>query len=184
MYEIELKFPVADFDPLRARLADLGAKAGSPLAQRDVYFRHPSRDFAQTNEAFRMRVSGDDLRMTYKGPVVDTRAKVRREIELPVGRSAADAGALESLLTLLGFSPVRAVEKTRVPYALEWEGRELEVTLDTVAGLGTYLEVEGLAEEPQRDAVRDSILRLAERLELANPERKSYLRLLLEQEGA
>src|SRR3990172_1539942 len=183
MYEIELKFPLPDPGPVRARLAELGARAEPAVRQRDVYFRHPSRDFAQTNEAFRMRTTGDEVRITYKGPVIDTQVKVRREIELPVGHSVRDAAALEELLTLLGFTPVRPVEKTRVPHKVEWEGRTLEVTLDTVAELGSYLEIEGIAPEKERNAVRDSVLRLADRLGLANPERKSYLRLLLEKDG-
>lgn len=180
MYEVELKFQLADAPAIQRQLAELGAQAGRAVKQRDVYFRHPSRDFTQTGEAFRMRVTGDETRITYKGPVIDTQAKVRQEIELPVGRNATDAATLEIVLILLGFTPVRPVEKTRVPHHLEWEGRTLEITLDTVAELGTFLEIEGMAEEPDREAVRDSILRLASQMGLANPERKSYLRLLLE----
>ncbi|MGE3315786.1 MAG: class IV adenylate cyclase, partial [Planctomycetaceae bacterium] len=148
-----------------------------------VYFRHPSRDFAQTGEALRVRITGDQARITYKGPILDTRAKIRHEIELPVGASAADAQELEQMLRLLGFEPLRAVEKSRTPYRLDWEGRPIELTVDEVSGVGTYLEIEGMADEKDREAVRDAILRLADRLGLANPERKSYLRLLLEKDG-
>jgi predicted adenylyl cyclase CyaB len=109
------------------------------------------------------------VRITYKGPG-STQVKVRREIELPVGRSADDAATVEELLMLLGFTPVRAVKKIRVPHRLEWEGKTLEVTLDTVTDLGTYLEIEGMAEELSGNG--DAILRLR----LDESERKSYLR--------
>lgn len=182
MYEVELKFPIAAAGSIVPLLEALGAQKLETLHQRDVYFRHPSRDFAQTNEALRVRTSGNETRITYKGPVIDTQAKVRREIELPIGSNAGDGAEMEELLSLLGFEPVRAVEKLRTPYHLQWEGRSLEVSLDEVTGLGSFLEIEGLADERQRDAVRDAILRLASRLGLANPERKSYLRMLLEKD--
>ena len=57
----------------------------------------------------------------------------------------------------------------------------MEVALDDVVGLpGSFIEIEILADEANRETARDSILRLAEHLELKGSERKSYIRLLLE----
>ncbi len=179
-YEVELKFPIADASDVTLQLIARGATPGRVVHQYDVYFRHPSRDFQQTHEAFRIRRYDDDVFITYKGPVLDKATKTRREIEIAVGRRPEDFDRMRELLVMLGFEPVRPVEKTRALFHLTWEGRELELAVDSIDDLGTYLEIEALAEESDRDAARDAILRLAERLSLKNPERRSYLALMLE----
>lgn len=180
MYEVELKFPLADSAAVRARLNEAGAVRGEAVEQRDRYFAHPARDFAHTNEALRIRTVGEANRITYKGPLVDSRTKTRREIEIPFANGADTAERLAELLAALGFVEVRAVSKRRTPHRLDWEGRELEIVLDEVAELGEFLEIETLADEAAREDAQSSILRAAERLGLSNPERRSYLELLLQ----
>jgi adenylate cyclase, class 2 len=183
-FEVELKFPIDDADEVTLQLLARGARPAGVARQNDLYFQHPSRDFRQTHEALRLRRTDDGLRITYKGPVIDSRTKMRRELELPVGREAGDFDQFQELLTLLGFEPVRGVDKTRATYDLTFEGRQLELAVDAVDDLGTFLEIESLADERDRDAARDVILRLAESLGLKNPERRSYLQLLVQQAEA
>lgn len=180
-WEVELKFPLADPGRVLELLDELGACRGEPLEQRDRYFNHPARDFAETDEALRIRSVAGRHWVTYKGPKVDPQTKTRREIEIPFGSDPADDRRFAEMLTLLGFREVRTVEKRRVPYHLDWEDRPLEIALDEVTGLGTFLEIETTAEESTRDAARDSVLRLATHLGLSNSERRSYLCLLLEE---
>lgn len=179
-YEVELKFPLADKDRFLVALMELGAEPGSEMSQCDRYFAHPARDFAQTNEAFRIRQSGEHTRLTYKGPLLDAATKTRREVELSLADGKKTAEDMTVMLNLLGFSEVRAVKKLRTPYHLSWQGREMEVTLDDVEGLGKYLEIETLAEESDRIAAQEAILSLAKHWKLENPERRSYLTLLLD----
>jgi adenylate cyclase, class 2 len=180
-FEVELKFPIADADEMTLQLLARGAHRGGVVKQSDLYFQHPCRDFRQTHEALRLRKTDDGLRITYKGPIIDARTKMRRELELPVGRDTSEFDQFRELLTVLGFEPVRGVEKTRAVYDLMWEGRPLELAVDAVEGLGTFLEIESMAHDSDRDAARDAILRLAENLGLKNPERHSYLQLLIQQ---
>jgi adenylate cyclase class 2 len=180
-YEVELKFPLADKQQLLAALAELGALPQAELSQCDRYFAHPVRDFGETNEAFRIRQSGDKTRLTYKGPLLDKATKTRREVELSLADGKKTAEDMTQMLNLLGFKEVRAVKKTRTPYHLTWQDREMEVTLDDVEGLGWYLEIETLAEEADRIQAQDAILSLAKHWNLENPERRSYLTMLLEQ---
>jgi adenylate cyclase, class 2 len=182
-YEVELKFPLRDVAAIESRLRELGAEAGERLSQCDRYFNHPSRDFRQTNEAFRVRSLGEQCFVTYKGPVLDREVKVRREIELPVGATAADGDEFAEMLTLLGFREVRRVEKTRRPFHLVWQGVPMELVLDEVVGLGPFVEIETLADDANRDERRAAVLGLAGHLGLGEPERRSYLRMLLERDG-
>ncbi|MBW3542433.1 MAG: class IV adenylate cyclase [Planctomycetes bacterium] len=181
-YEVELKFPLDDVARIRRQLDDLGAEAGDEVEQVDRYYAHPSRDFAQTDEALRIRRTGDVNRVTYKGPIVDKRSKTRREIELRIGENPEDGEQFAELLEALGFRPVREVRKRRVAHDFMWEKRKLELALDEVDGLGSFLEIETIAKEPDREPARDAILRLAKKLGLENSELRSYLTLLLEQD--
>src|SRR5262245_14385164 len=101
MFEVELKFPLPDVAPVAVKLADLGAEPAEAIAQSDVYFNHPVRDFAQSDEAFRVRSIGAKNFVTYKGPVVDTQTKTRREIELPLGDGAETARQFGEMLIAL-----------------------------------------------------------------------------------
>jgi len=183
IFEVELKFRIPDAADMTLRLLALGAQRGCVMRQYDLYLRHPSRDFEKTHEAFRLRRSNEDLFLTYKGPIIDTQTKMRHEIEVPVGRTPEDFDRLRVLFEMLGFQAVRPVEKVRAEFHFNWDGRDLELAVDAVDKLGDFLEIESLAVENERDAARDAILRLAECLGLTNPERRSYLSLLLEQDA-
>ncbi len=182
MYEVELKFPLADPQPVEARLRAWGARRSDATEQTDLYFRHPARDFEQTDEALRLRSSGTHNRVTYKGPIVDSRTKMRREIEVSIGDGAEAARQFGEILAALGFHPVRRVEKRRTTWRLHRENREFEVAFDEVADLGSFLEIEAMADEAGRNAARDAILALAGELGLTQSIRESYLALLLQRD--
>jgi adenylate cyclase, class 2 len=179
-YEVELKFPLANPSDVLARLARLGVVAASSIAQVDRYFNHPARDFCVTDEAFRIRSVGDANCVTYKGPIVDATTKMRHEIEVSFADGPDAASQMAEVWQSLGFRFVREVRKTRTPLTLDWQQRVYVLALDDVPPLGTFLEIELLADEAGRDAARDAILALARELNLTNSERRSYLELLLE----
>ena len=141
MYEVELKV-AADHAPVRERLATLDAEPLGVVEQVDTYFEHPVRDFAETGEAFRIRresTGGNtDSRLAYKGPLVESASKTRREVETGVD----DGATMTQIVEDLGFEPVESVEKHRERF----DHGEYTVSLDTVAGLGEYVEVETEAE--------------------------------------
>ena len=187
MYEVELKFPVTELPALEHRLKLCGAQWHDPIDQVDRYFNHPCRDFASTDEALRLRLNGDAVVITWKGPRIDAGTKTRREIELPLsGRSPqGDSAELTidrwtEILEALGFRPVATVAKRRQPARVHWQGMEVDVALDRVAGVGDYLELEVQASEAQVPQARACLESLARELGCGNPERRSYLELLLE----
>jgi adenylate cyclase, class 2 len=199
LFEVEQKFRVTDSVAIARRLHELGARAGTPtrsvseaVEQLDHYFNHPSRDFAQTDEALRLRHVGwveaaethqSKNFITYKGPKLDTTTKTRREIELalPAGNDAL-AQYIE-LLTALGFRTVAKVQKTRRQLHVAWQDRDIEIALDNVTGLGDFIELELSADEDGLESAKSAIASLATILGLTDNERRSYLELLLESEG-
>ena len=54
-YEVELKFRIDDPQRIAGLLDGLEATPGEIEQHRDTYFNHPARDFAETDEAFRIR---------------------------------------------------------------------------------------------------------------------------------
>ena len=181
--EVELKFAVADATLLKSELETLAATPRPEIIQVDRYFRHPSRNFKETNEALRIRCSGEENRVTYKGPIIDQQVKAREEIEIPFASGADSNEQFASLLSKLGFREARSVRKRRVPYQLMWNEREMEVVLDAVDDLGTFVEIETIAEAHDIDGARLAVMTLAERLQLSEVERRSYLTMLLDADG-
>lgn len=180
MLEVELKYRVAGGLALRTKLRSLGGVCRGDEQQRDQYFNHPQRDFAQTDEAVRVRSVGAAAAVTYKGPLVDKITKTREEIEVELA-GPAGGPALEAMLQRLGFRPVMCVTKTRESWRLNYAGREIEVACDRVVGLGEFVELETSAEQAGLAEARGVLMRLAEELDLpaAAAERRGYLTLLL-----
>ena len=174
MYEVEIKV-AADHDAVRERLEGFGAERLGTVTQADTYYDAPHRDFAETDEAFRLRRETRDgetrTRMTYKGPKVDPESKTREEIETGVesGEDAAD------LVRSLGFEPAAVVEKERTRYRLDG----YTVTLDSVDGVGEYVEVEIESDdvETARDGAKGVLAKLG--LDPDDQVRRSYLGLRL-----
>jgi adenylate cyclase, class 2 len=177
-YEVEQKFPVADLADLEKRLRNLGATISSPHAEADLYFAHPARDFRQTDEALRVRRKGEKTFVTYKGPKIDQTTKTRREIDLPVPPVAEAASQWQSLFEALGFQPVTEVRKSRRKATIPWQGRDVEGSLDEVEGVGSYFELELIADTADLELAKACLASLAAHLDLRESERRSYLELL------
>ena len=95
MLEIEVKYRVDDFGPVEARLRDWGAAQSEERDDADTYFNAPHRDFAQTDEALRVRRIGERSFVTYKGPKIDRTTKTRTEIEVPLAEGSTNAADFE-----------------------------------------------------------------------------------------
>jgi len=177
--EVEQKFPVDDLAAIESRLIALGAEFSGPKREVDLYYAHPARDFAATDEALRIRRRGGEGFLTYKGPKIDATTKTRREIDLPLPAGPDGCGPWAALLEALGFRPVGEVGKDRRKALVAWEGRKVEVSLDRVDQVGTFVELEVVTEAADVAAAKACIASLAERLGLSGSERRSYLELLL-----
>lgn len=176
MIEIEAKLKVEALEPLRRRLKALGAELMGNSVQRDVYFQHPSRDFAETDEALRLRVdSAGGCHLTYKGPKAQSTVKVREEWSTPI----EDPKSTHAILGRLGFTPTASVVKSRET----WQLGKAKVCLDSVRKLGCFVEVEApssLRGKAAVSLVEDTISRLKLSRKQLVPE--TYLELILKGE--
>ncbi|MDO4630267.1 MAG: class IV adenylate cyclase [Planctomycetia bacterium] len=84
------------------------------------------------------------------------------------------------MLTLLGFQPVRNVCKIRHKAWTQWQGARVEFSFDIVPPVGTFVELEFLAEnEESISTVKEKLLSLSDFLKLKEVEHRSYLALLM-----
>lgn len=183
MLEIEIKYRADDLAALEKRLAAFGAQRVGQRDDADAYFNAPHRDFAQTDEALRVRHIGVKNFVTYKGPRIDPLTKTRSEIEVPLADGPEADGAFQQILGRLGFRPVAIVRKRRTVYQFNRDGFHVEACLDDVEQVGRFVELEVVADEAQLARARSLILRCADELGLTSSERRSYLEILLEASG-
>ena len=181
MLEIEQKFRCPNPDAIRDRLLVTGLANPDRTEEVDSYFNAPDRDFAVTGEAFRLRQIGDRNALTYKGPKrTDATAKVRLEIELPVEPGQSGADAATAMMTALGFRPVATVRKSRTSFHTTRNGFAVTICLDRCEGVGSFAEIEILAEESNLPMAELTVREYATELGLTDAEPRSYLRMTLE----
>ena len=177
MYEVELKVE-ADHETVRPRLDSLGAEPLNRVRQVDSYFDAPHREFAETDEALRVRSEESDQRktteLTYKGPLVEEESKTREELTTGL----TDSEATKEILEALGFEHAATVRKRRERF----DHDEFTITLDAVDGLGEFVEIETEVEtEDDVEPARERAVEILRTLNLDPDEqiRTSYLELTL-----
>jgi len=162
----------------------MNGTVAEPVEQEDSYLSHPSRDFARTGEALRIRSVGEWNAVTYKGPRQPGPTKTREEIEVPFAEGSDARGSMRKFFENLGFRLVSTIRKVRTPCHVEIGGRPIEVVLDEVRGEGLFVEVEFVATDDDVASAQTAGIRLAETLGLTDLEPRSYLRMALDREAA
>jgi adenylate cyclase, class 2 len=139
MLEIELKVKIQALDPVRENLMKKNAQFLGKMHEHDIYYNAPHRDFGVTDEAVRVRYTNDHAVVTYKGPKIKKFGlKAREELNFAV----ENGETFETMLDRLGFIRTTEVNKWRENYRVG----SATISLDTVDELGTFAEIEVIAE--------------------------------------
>ncbi len=177
--EVEAKIELQscnEVDNVIKKLENIGAKKEAQVYEEDIYFQHPCRDFAKTDEALRLRVISKRVELTYKGSkTIVGGSKTRTEYTVTL----SDLRQAKLILESLGFKPVASVRKRRMYYSYG----EVNISVDKVEGLGCFIEVEYRGEGSIKAAI-NTINTVIDMLGLTGYKRvyKSYLELILEKE--
>lgn len=187
MIEVEVKLKIDSAESIEKKLIELGFKKGQTLQEIDYYYNGVDRDFRASGEALRLRLvesldgsavvadrPGEPLiQMTYKGPKLDNVSMSRVEHQVNIDNFET----MLSILSSLGYKPVELVIKLR----RELFSEEICACVDTVDGLGDYLELEIMAdEESQRENALDKISVVLKQLgySISDTTTTSYLSML------
>jgi adenylate cyclase class 2 len=178
--EIEVKARVEVGEEFARRIERIGGKFVREVTQEDLYFRHPFRDLKERDEALRLRREGKNYTLTFKGRRVGKGAKMREELEIRVG----DYEKMIKLLERLEFEKAFIIRKRRKEFVLDG----VTIALDSVEGLGEFVEIEVMAvvEEGGRarlrrmEAFKTELFDMADRLGIPRDRltTESYLELL------
>lgn len=136
--EMESKFAVAAFEPVRAALRAVGGVRLSRVFEENVVFDTPDRELRRRDILLRLRRDGEG-RVTLKLPSETAAAsgiKIRRELETRID----DPAVLEAIFANLGYTPALRYEKVRET----WQVGDTHVCLDRLP-FGRFLEIEGPA---------------------------------------
>ena len=175
MLEVEVKYRIDNANDIRRKLNSLGASLVETVIERDYYFQHPCRDFKATDEALRIRLSKNKCTLTYKGPRISGKAKVREELSVEL----ANFKSISAILSRLGFKPIALVVKKREIYSY----KDFKISIDEVTDLGTFIEIEytGQVGQENYNQALENIKQLIKELGISGPcILKSYLELILE----
>lgn len=178
MLEVEMKFPVTDPAQTKMQLMQLGFLPSNTELEVDRYYNAPDCDFAQTDEALRIRQIGENGYLTYKGPKRGLQGKIRKEHEVEL--TTGSVARMHQILLDLRYTPSIEVRKNRTRY-LHAAQKDIIISWDEVEGLGTFIELELLVPENDQAEALACVQSLAESLGLTGEERRSYLEMKLKQ---
>lgn len=142
---------------LLARLGELGFTATRPAREVDTYYSRPDVDFMETVECLRVRQGPVRCEITYK-PASDQSTHsadgtiVKQETNVALADPGQDGHAAHQLLSALGMVLLAKVDKYRRSYRHPGD-TELTVVVDTVAGLGRFVETEVLSSRSHTQAL-------------------------------
>ena len=176
MIEVETKLKIDSTSQIEERIKELVGDYKGEKTEIDLYFDHPDTHIFDGGRALRVRDSGGKYRLTYKGPKKDDETTSRAEIEIGIESAREMIGILDEL----GFYEICEVKKLRKTYLLE----DLVITLDNVADLGEFIEVEGKASNDREfEEKKGEIFKLLKKLGLSTEaiSQKSYLEMLLDE---
>ncbi|WP_456478685.1 class IV adenylate cyclase [Geoglobus ahangari] len=168
--EVEVKFAVENPDEIE-RIVEEMAEFVIDKEEYDLYFNHPCRDFAETDEALRVRRDVEGVTLTYKGRKVDPETKTREEIKVRLD----DFDRMVAILGKLGFRVAGEVMKRRKIY----RDGSVVICIDRLEGIGSFVELE--IESDDVEGAKEKLFEYAEKLGLSREKsiRTSYLEMVL-----
>ncbi|MCR4806302.1 MAG: class IV adenylate cyclase [Lachnospiraceae bacterium] len=151
MIEVEIKAELNPVDIYQKKLLDNGFVFKECVLEKDIYLDNDKADIRTRDTALRVRtVAYPDTEesysyITFKGVRTDDESMTRPEFE--TGVDSAEVAL--SIFKSLGYSPVYPfVIKKRNTYIKD----DITACIDEVEDLGTYLELEILTEESEKEA--------------------------------
>lgn len=153
MIEIERKRQLtSSVDEFRKKLTENGFKTQDvPTLETDVYFSRPDVDYMQTVECLRLRVQPEKAEITYKPSsnkttISDDGIVSKKEVNVFL-KSVEEGENVLDLFDCIGLIRLCTVKKTREKFSKG--DKSLTVSIDTIEGAGTFIEVEVMSEDKE-----------------------------------
>jgi len=174
MIEVEAKVRINDVEDMEKRIKEQGAEYKGTVKQADEYYDFPDMRILNSGGAFRVRAADRNYRVTYKGCKKNEETTSRDEIEIGI----ESAEKMIKILENIGFIELCEIKKKRKVYLLAG----LKISLDEVEGLGSFMEMEGLANsEKEYKEKKGEIFKLLDKLGVPSEDisQRSYMEMAL-----
>ncbi len=149
MEEVEIKFKIKDPTAIKRKITVLKPTYKGKLHQKDLWFDNPDKNWRKRGAALRIRQQDKRLFLAIKDKQrVDGRVRRAEEVEVEIG---GDFEKVKKFWEQTSLVVDHLIEKEREV----WDYRGLEITLDKVKNLGTFLELEGT-----EGAIEDAVVKL------------------------
>jgi len=180
--EVEVKIEIENFEEVKAKVSAVG-KLIKSIKQIDEYYVPCHRDFfaqkPQPTEWLRIRTNPDKVIFEYDKSI-NKKANGEQECAEEYETVISDPEEFRKILNFLDFKKVVNVDKQRE----YWDCGDLEIALDNVAGLGSFIEVEAKGDFENTAKAKEACLKFLEELGIKNAENiqtnKGYPALLSE----
>ena len=138
--EVKVRIDAEEVPQLRKRCLQLGGRCvGKRTREDNVLFDFSEETLQASGCALRLRQSGDQARLTFKGPLrTDSPFKQRQEIEVGVD----DVPAISRILESLGLKSSFQYSKFRQTYTLQVKDQKVLMCIDETP-VGVFVELEG-----------------------------------------
>jgi len=161
MREVETKFKVDNLDGLAEKLSARGCMLSAPINQHDVFYSKDGVDLWESSK------TGDNImRLRNQDGVHQFNLKQQKTSELDnleYETEVSDPDAIHNILQILGWTRDQNVEVEKVRRKGKIDG--YEVCLDDIEGLGTFMELEELADDDADPGpIQEKMTALAESL--------------------
>jgi adenylate cyclase class 2 len=164
MREIEIKVKVDSLQVIIDRLTSQGVSVSDPVTQYDRVYGQPGIVGDDENTAPWLRIRTETKGGTTKNIFTLKRSVTNQMDSIEHETEIADDVELEKIITQLSFVPYTKLTKTRQKAKLT----DIEICLDTVDGLGMFIEAEKLtADDVDYQSVIDELWIILETLGLS-----------------
>ena len=149
--EIEVKAKLNNSEEVISKLKELGCVLSEPIIQHDIIFVDNNYGvvdkFQPDKNLLRIRESSGKFILTLKQPKSNEQDAIEHETEIK------NFGEMKEILEHMGLHEAVQVHKTRrKTHYNDWE-----ICLDEVEGLGSFIEVEKIADNPDVEAVQNEL---------------------------
>ena len=182
MLEVEVKFSVAEFAPLEAKLREWRATFDPARRDEDRYFNAAGSRLRDHGRSSARSLGRCEERRDVQGPEDGRGDEIAARNRIRTRRRRRSSRRNGAHFDALGYRATGVVRKSRRIARLRRDGFELQASLDEVDGVGRYAEVETMAEEARFAEAKAAVLSAAAELGMTQPERRSYLQLMLERQ--
>jgi len=180
--EVEIKIEIDSFEEIKEKVSEVG-KLIKSINQVDDYFIPSHRDFfaqkPHPTEWLRIRTNPDKVIFEYDKSI-NKKANGEQECAEEYETEISNAEEFRKILNFLDFKKVVTVDKQRE----YWDCGDLEIALDKIEGLGSFIEVEAKGNFENTADAKKACLKFLADLGIKNAEdvqiNKGYPVLLLE----